>query len=64
MALERRKNAENQQRQMQLQTQQMLRRGLRRDEGTFAYLLILTERSSESYSSAAVFVCSGISSGY
>ena len=36
MALERRRNAENQQRQMQSQAQQLLRRGLRRDEGTAA----------------------------
>jgi len=33
MALERRKNAENQQRQMQSQAQQLFRRGFRRDDG-------------------------------
>ena len=35
MALERRRNAENQQRQMQAQGQQMFRRGLRRDDGAY-----------------------------
>ena len=34
MAIERRRNAENQQRQMQSQAQQLFRRGLRRDDGT------------------------------
>ena len=38
MALERRRNAESQQRQMQSQAQ-MLRRGLRRDEGTRTSLI-------------------------
>jgi len=33
MLLERRRNAENQQRQMQAQGQQLFRRGLRRDDG-------------------------------
>ena len=37
MALERRKNADNQQRQMQSQAQQLFRRGLRRDDGTHLY---------------------------
>jgi len=42
MELERRKNAESQQRQMQSAAQQLFRRGLRRDDGMTAPTCLLT----------------------